>query len=289
MLVTSKEILTEAREKRYAVGAFNAFDYITADAIITAAEETQTPIIVQVGDLMDPKAPENRLMTRFEAMNFMHCIRSRAEASPIPVAIHLDHCRTFEGCARSIQMGVTSVMIDGSMLPFEENISITKKVVEMARPCGVSVEAEIGHVAGAAGDEVGEIYTTVEEARAFYEGTNVDLLAIAIGTAHGVYASKPSLQYDRIRELKEAIPIPLVMHGASGLEAAQYQRCVQCGISKINFATYMFLAGADAMKEVFVANVDGKLKYPDVLKIGARAETEIVKQHIGFFGTQSVA
>ena len=202
MLVASKDLLVKAREEGYAIGAFNAGNYTTFDAIITAAEELNAPVLVQVGDLLDPNAPESRLMTKPEAENFMLALRGRAKSTKVPVAIHLDHCRTFEGCMRMIALGASSVMIDASMKSFEENMELTKKVVEAARPCGVTVEAEIGHVSGA-NDAVGEIYTTVEEAQRFYTVTDVDILAVAIGTAHGVYASEPTLQYDRIKELKE--------------------------------------------------------------------------------------
>lgn len=288
MLVTSKEILTKAKEGHYGIGAFNALDIATVDAIITSAEETNTPIIVQFGDSLDPNAAESRRMSYFEAKNFMHYLRYRAEISRVPVAIHLDHCRTYDGCIRAMQFGATSVMIDGSMLPFEENIALTKKVLAEASSCNVSVEAEIGHVSGHDGDTSGGMYTTVEEAVSFYEQTGVDLLAVAIGTVHGVYREKPELKYDRIRELREAIPAPLVMHGASGLEPEQYEECVRCGITKINFATYMLLAGAEGMRKCLDEAGENKVPFQTVLKAGMEAEKEIIKRHIGYFKTESV-
>lgn len=286
MLVSSKQILEKARREHYGVGAFNALDISTVDAIITAAEETGTPIIVQFGDVLDPAAAESRRMSYFEACNFMHFLKYRAEVSPVPVAIHLDHCRTYEGCIRAMQFGATSVMIDGSMLDFEENIRLTQRVVREARPCGVTVEAEIGHVAGHAGDTTGDLYTTVEEAVRFYEQTGTDLLAVAVGTVHGVYKSKPQLQYERIEELRGAIPAPLVMHGASGLEPEQYRECVERGITKINFATYMLLAGAAGMKRCLEEAEDGTVPFQTVLKAGVEAEKDIIRKHIEYFCTK---
>lgn len=289
MLVASKELLVKARKEGYAIGAFNAGNYATFDAIITAAEELNAPVLVQVGDLLDPCAPESRLMTRSEAENFMQALRGRVLSSIVPIAIHLDHCRTFEGCMRMIALGVSSVMIDASMKPFEENIELAKKVIEAARPCGVTIEAEIGHVSGA-NDAVDEIYTTVEEAQRFYAETDVDILAVAIGTAHGVYASTPALQYDRIKELKEAIPAPLVMHGASGLSEEQYRICIRNGITKINFATYMSIAGAIAAKKIANSEEDGKkLRFEMVYKAGFMGMKDTVKKHIQIFGSAGKA
>lgn len=288
MLVTSKEILLEARKEHYGIGAFNALEIATVDAIISSAEEMNTPVIVQFGDVLDPNAAESRRMSYFDAKNFMHFLRYRAEVSPVPVAIHLDHCRTYDGCIRAMQFGATSVMIDGSMLPFEENIELTKRVVAEAGPCNVSVEAEIGHVSGHEGDVVGDLYTTVDEAVSFYEQTGVDLLAVAVGTTHGIYKSKPQLQYDRIEELRDAIPAPLVMHGASGLEPEQYTECVRRGITKINFATYMLLAGAQGMRECLSAAGENPVPFQAVLKAGMEAEKKIVKKHIGYFETKAI-
>lgn len=285
MLVSSYEILSKAREGQYAIGAFNAFDHPTVEAIICAAEEKGTPVIVQVGDWLDPSAPESKSKTLKEATNLWRFIRNRAEASSVPVCIHLDHCKTFEGCMRAIHFGASSVMIDASMKSFEENIAATQKVVEAAHSCNVSVEAEIGHVAFE-GDGIGDVYTTVEEAVRFYQQTGVDILAVAIGTVHGLYKREPCLQYDRIAELKAAIPAPLVMHGGSGLTAEQYKECITRGISKINIATNLHLAGGNAIKEMALAAGDKSVRYNAFLNAGAQAAQRVVSEYINYFLTE---
>lgn len=289
MLVTAKTILDKAKEENYAVGAFNVLSHGTVEAILQSAEETRTPVIVQINDFVDPDLQTARRKTQFETDNFMRYLVERAEASPVPVAINLDHCKTYEGCIRAIQWGATSVMIDGSELPLEDNIAITNKVIEAAHACGVSVEAEIGHVAGRADDTVkDDVYTTVEEAKYFYEKTGVDLLAVSIGTTHGVYLTKPELKFDRITELKECIPAPLVMHGGSGLTKDDYIECSKRGINKINFATYMFLAGGAAMKEAANDPDSRGAEFNTLYKVGVDAQKEIIKEHIGYFGTKSI-
>lgn len=287
MLVNTRDILNEAKKGGYAVGAFNLLSHSTVEAILTTAEETNTPVIIQFNDWIDPNLAPARRKTQFEADTFMHYMVERAKASPVPVAINLDHCKTYEGCIRAIQWGATSVMIDGSELPMAENIALTKQVVEVAHSCNVSVEAEIGHVGGRGDDAVKEdIYTTVEEAKDFYEQTRVDMLAVSIGTTHGVYLKKPELKFDRISELNEAIPIPLVMHGGSGLTKEDYIEVAKRGISKINFATYMFLAGGQAMADKIN---DGSMKKPEfntILKAGFEGQKKIIREHIGYFGTE---
>lgn len=285
MLVNSYEILSKAREGQYAVGAFNAFDHPTVEAIISAAEEKSVPVIVQVGDWLDPTAPESKSKTVKEATNLWRFIRNRAEAATVPVCIHLDHCKSFEGCMRAIHFGASSVMIDASSLPLEENIAITKKVVEAAHSSNISVEAEIGHVAFE-GDGVGDIFTTVDEAVRFYQKTQVDILAVAIGTVHGLYKKEPNLQYDRISELKAAIPAPLVMHGGSGLSVEQYKESITRGISKINIATNLHLAGGNAIKEMALAAGDKSVRYNAFLNAGANAAKQVVLEYIGYFLTE---
>ena len=288
MLVNGNDILLKAREEHYGVGAFNVNDYGAVEAILGAAEETMTPVIIQIGDWTDPNAAESKAKNPWDAQIFMDFVRNRAEVSPVPVCIHLDHCRTFEGCIRSVKLGATSVMIDASMCSFEENIALTKKVIEAVRGANVTVEAEIGHVDGHAGDTTGKLYTTVEEAKRFYEETGVDSLAVAIGTVHGIYAEEPVLQYDRISELREAIPAPLVMHGASGLEPEQYKECVKRGITKVNFATYMQLAGAHAIEKLVKEAGDQGGRFQSYYAAGVAGMREIVKQHIGYFQTKRI-
>lgn len=287
MLVNTKDILNDAKKGGYAVGAFNLLTHPTVEAILSTAEETNTPVIIQFNDWVDPDLAPARRKTQVEADLFMHYMVERAKASTVPVAINLDHCKTYEGCIRAIQWGATSVMIDGSELPLEENIAVTKRVVDIAHACNVSVEAEIGHVGGRGDDEVKEdIYTTVEEAKTFYEQTGVDMLAVSIGTTHGVYLKKPELKFERITELNEAIPIPLVMHGGSGLTKEDYIEVSKRGISKINFATYMFLAGGQAMADLVTSGSMKKPEFNTLMKAGVEAQKAIIREHIGYFGTE---
>ena len=285
-LVTMKQLLDVAKEKNYAVGAFDTMDRVTTEAILAAAEETKTPVIVMVV----PPCVNPDMMP--DAKEFMHYLVDRCSRSSVPVAVHLDHAPTYEDCMRGISLGCTSVMFDGSSLPLEENIAITKKVIEAAHACGVTVEAEIGHVAGHEGNMLdGNVadpscYTSVDEAIRFYQETGVDCLAVAIGTVHGVYKGTPSIDYDRLDEIKKAIPIPIVLHGGSGLFDEDYLKLVEHGINKINFFTAMTLAGAAAVKDFAAATP--KFQGMDVVNVLFKAEKEVVKHHIGVFGTQSI-
>lgn len=183
-------------------------------------------------------------------------------------------------------------MIDGSELPFEENIALTKKVVELAHACGVSVEAEIGHVAGHEAEILGDheadetAYTNFEDAVRFYEETKVDALAVAIGTVHGIYKGEPKLDYERLRKLRDALPCPLVMHGGSGLSPEHFRKAIECGINKVNFYTGMAVAAADACRSYLMENERADMT--DVLDIAQESINDTVKTHIDIFGTKVV-
>lgn len=283
-LVTMKKLLDEAKEKNYAVGAFDTLEYMTTEAILTAAEKKKVPIILMVMP-MSLDAPDAEI--------FMGHLVKRCQKSTVPVALHLDHSPTFESCMKGIKYGCTSVMFDGSSLPFEENVAITKKVIEAAHACGITVEAEIGHVAGHEGNMLeGNVadpnaYTTVEEAVEFYDKTGVDCLAVAIGTVHGVYKGTPNIDYERLDAIKKALPVPVVLHGGSGLNDEDYKKLVAHGINKINFYTAMSLAGAAAAKK-FVEETP-RFQYTDVIQAGKKAEEAVVSHHIGVFGTQPLS
>ena len=281
------ELTQKAKAEGWAIGAFNVNDHDTVEIILRAAEATNTPVLLQTGDYADPNAPEARRMSPYEADNFTRYLRTRAESCCVPVGIHLDHCRTFDGCMRAIQYGATSVMLDASMKPFAENVALTNKVKEVCKATNVALEAEIGHVSGHP-DSEGVIYTEVEDAKKFYAETGVDMLAVSIGTVHGVYASDPVLNYDRIRELKAAIPAALVMHGSSGLTAEQFKDAVAAGIVKINFATYLQLTAGAAAKDFVLAHADEKIRFGQLTAAGRAAGVEYIKAHIGYFGTKPV-
>lgn len=279
-LVTMKEVLKESIEKKYAVGAFDTMDRVFTEAILNAAEKKGVPVILMI---VPPCVEEPG------ADLFMSYLVDRCEKSTVPVALHLDHSPSYENCMKAIHYGCTSVMFDGSSLPYEENVAITKKVIEAAHACGVTVEAEIGHVSGHEGNMLdGNVadesaFTTVEEAKKFYEDTGVDCLAVAIGTVHGVYKGTPHLDLERLQAIREALPIPIVIHGGSGLTKEDYKNMVAHGANKINFFTAMTLEAADAVRKLL--NEKEKLTMTDIINAGQNAAEEVVSEHIEIFGT----
>lgn len=283
-LISMKEILTETVEKKYAVGAFDTMDHSMTEGILCAAERLERPVIIMVVDFLYRKPGYE---------NFFRYLVDRCDHASVPVAIHLDHCTNYAGVVKSIKYGCTSVMLDGSSLPIEENIALTKKICEFAHACGVSVEGEIGHVAGHEGNMLegnvadASAYTKVEDAVRYVEQTGVDALAVAIGTVHGVYKGEPKLDFERLSQIRAAVPIPLVMHGGSGLSPENFKKSIACGINKINFFTGMSLGAADAMIKC-VEERRKKLQFGDILNVGIDKVSEIVSEHIEIFGTQKL-
>ena len=240
--VTTKEILENAKNNNYAVCAFNAENLEMVQAIIWGAEEMNSPVIIQT-------TPST---VKYSDCAYFHAIvRTAAENSRIPAALHLDHGTGFDLVCKAIKSGYSSVMIDGSQKSFEENINITKKVVEFAYGLNIPVEAELGKVGGKEDDFIsdGEIYTNPGDAIEFVRQTGIDSLAIAIGTAHGLYKIQPKLDLDRLSEIKTIIDIPLVLHGATGLSDETIKECVKRGINKINFATELRQIYTNAVRE----------------------------------------
>lgn len=283
MLVTMKEILSEAIEGKYAVGAFDTMNPVFTEAILAAAEKRQVPVIIMVCDYS---------FTLPNAEYFMKDTIERCKAAKVPVCVHLDHGPTFEDVMKAIHYGCTSVMIDGSELPYEENVALTKKVVEAAHACGVSVEAEIGHVAGHEAEVLGDheadeaAYTNLRDAVAFYEATKVDALAVAIGTVHGIYKGEPKLDYDRLAQIREAVHCPLVMHGGSGLSPEHFRNAIEGGINKVNFYTGMAVKAADDCRAYLMENERADMT--DVLELAAESIRETVEQHLDIFGTKKL-
>ncbi len=289
MLVNPKRMIAKAREEHYGIGCFNVFDYDSVEAVLGAAEETNTPVIVGILDFVEKNTEFSKFrMSEEKCAHFMRFLRNRAEGSKVSVCIHLDHCNTYEGCIRAIQWGATSVMLDASQKPFEENVTLTQQVVRAARACGVAVEGEIGHIAGHP-NALGEQYTSVEDAVAYYEATGVDLMAVSVGSVHGVLTSKPVLQYELMRQLRDAVPCGLVMHGASGMTEEEYSQSVQSGITKLNFASYLQMGMADAMRKMMADNNQKHLFAMEVNNEQVAKGMEIVREHIGYFRTQPMA
>ena len=234
MLVNFQTILKDADEKGYAVPAFNVYNMETVMGVIRAAEEQRSPVIIQF---------YSRLATTGFADYLAPVILKAAEKASVPVCMHLDHGAGFEAAAIALKNGATGIMVDFSQLSLEENIANTKKAVDILSAMAIGVEGEIGHI-GKAADGVPTDYTTVEEAKTYVEGTGVSALAVAVGTAHGRYKQAPVLQIERIKEIKDEVKIPLVLHGGSGVPDDQIQAAVKAGIRKINFGTdlcYSFL------------------------------------------------
>ena len=249
MLVTGKEVLQHAHENGYAVGAFNVNNMEIVQAIIAAAEETKSPVILQAsqGGLKYAGVEYIAQMAKIAAYN-----------AKVPVVIHLDHGTDFKQIMQCIRHGFTSVMIDGSKYPLEGNIEITNKVIEIAHAVGVSVEAELGKIGGTEDDitvsEREATFTDPDDAEKFVRETGVDSLAIAIGTAHGPYKGEPKLDFDRLKVIKERLNMPIVLHGSSGVPEDSIRKAVSLGVNKINIDTDIRMAFTRAVREFVVNN-----------------------------------
>ena len=241
MLVKFQDILKDANERGYAVPAFNVYNMETVMGVIAAAEEMRSPVIMQF---------YSRLATTGFADYLAPVILKAAKTASVPVCMHLDHGSGYEAAAIALKNGATGIMVDFSTLPLGENIEKTAKAVGVLKAAGVGVEGEIGHI-GKAADGVPTDYTTVEEAKTYVSATGVSALAVAVGTAHGRYKQAPSLAIERIKEIKEAVKIPLVLHGGSGVPDDQIRSAVAAGITKINFGTDLCYSFLD---EVFVTD-----------------------------------
>lgn len=270
-LAPMKEILKLAEERNVAYGAFVTVSYETALAAIEAGSELDCPVIFITGtDCCD-------LMGGFEGT--VETVKRAAANARIPIALHLDHCQTYEECVQAIHAGYSSVMIDGSSLPFEENIALTKKVVDYAHSLGVTVEGELGKLVGEEGNLVVKsadgAQTNPQEAKEFVERTGVDCLAVSIGTQHGHYTAAPQLNIERLKAIKELVNVPLVLHGGSGTPIDQVQESIRHGIRKINVATDVLTAVADSFEEL---KKQPEFKYNTAMFINSKnAAKELIK------------
>ncbi len=269
MLVTLKEILAIAEERKIAVGSFNTPNLASLRAIIGAAEALDQPVIIMHAQVHE----EMGLCTMEEVAPIM---LAAAKKSTVPVCVHLDHGTDVDYVKRGLELGFTGVMFDGSALSHEENFAKTKEVVALAKLTGASVEAEIGSMGTREGSNAADmdnpesIYTDPAMAKQFVEETGIDALACAFGTVHGLYLKEPKLDFDRLAEIDSLVSVPLVMHGGSGVSTEDYRRVISLGIAKINYYTYMSKAGAEA--------INGKTfgQYHDIVK----AATEAMKTDV---------
>lgn len=268
-VVTTKQIMLDAQAGHYAVGAFNAENMEMVLAIIAAAEEARSPVIIQTTPstlkYADPRV--------FAAM-----ARAAAADSTVPVAIHLDHGDSFELAEKCLRGGYTSIMIDGSKKDFDENIALSARVVELCHSQGIPVEAELGKVGGKEDSLTCDTpaYTDPDEAAEFVARTGIDSLAVAIGTAHGIYKGEPHVDTDRLAAIREKVFIPLVLHGTSGVPADTVRRCVSLGICKVNYATDLRIAYTAAVREY----LDADAQVFDPKKYGKAAMQKVSRQVI---------
>jgi len=305
MLVTNKELLRKAQKEAYAVGAFNIQNLESLLAVVEAAVEEESPVIVAV----TPSA------IKYGGLNYLAgLVKTAAEVSPIPISLHLDHGEDVETVKKCLEAGFTSVMIDGSHLPFEENISLTKRVVDLAHQKGVSVEGELGRLAGIEEKTVAEreaVLTDPIEAEEFVRRTGVDALAVSIGTSHGAYKFKgePKLDFERLKQIRERVDVPLVLHGASSVpqwiieKATKYgaelagakgipedhiRKAIALGITKINIDTDLRLAFTATVREV-LANSPKEFDPRKILGPAKEAMKEVVKAKMRLFGSSGKA
>lgn len=240
-LFSMHEMLQKAQKEGYAVGAFNVENMEMIQAVIAAAEELNAPVIIQTTPSTIKYASPRLFAANVSAL---------VDSARIPVALHLDHGDSFALAAQSLHAGYSSVMIDGSKLPLDENIAITKSVVSLCRPCGISVEGELGAIGGKEDGIEGEMkYTDPDESALFASQTGVDALAVAIGTAHGIYKETPRLNVERLKQIREKTSVPLVLHGTSGLNGEVVKECISNGICKVNYATDLRIAFSNGIKE----------------------------------------
>ena len=251
MLITLQEALKYANKKEVAIGAFNVTNLEHIQAVLETAEKLNVPTIIDFAQTHE----ENDVAYLDEIGPIMVLMAERAK---VPVVVHLDHGVDLDYIEKSLKMGFTSMMFDGSALPYEENIKRTKKAVELARKYNVTIEAEIGKMAGITlnNDGVTEnrksdrsMYTDPSEAKDFVKKTGVDCLAASFGTVHGEYFSEPNLDFELVKELSDATGIPIVMHGGSGVSHEDYKKVIKNGVRKINYFTYMDKAGAAGINE----------------------------------------
>lgn len=284
MLVTLKDILKDAEKNQVAVGSFNTPNLESILAVLGAAEELNVPVILMHAQVHEAFMPLDTIGP---------VMLEKAEKARVPVCVHLDHGESVDYVARAFKLGFTSAMYDGSLLPFEENVSNTCKVVEMAKTYGASVEAEIGTLGkrecGSADDgEAAQIYTNPEDAERFVKETGIDALACSFGTAHGLYLKEPKLDMGVLEGVRQRVSLPLVMHGGSGVSEDDYRAVIARGVRKINYYTYMAKAGGEAVREMIRQSADKPVYFHDIFTVGMEAMKQDVKRALQVFNMRVV-
>lgn len=278
-IISTKYLLQDAQAKGYAVPAFNIHNAETIQAIVEVCSEMQSPVILA-------GTPGTFKHIAFEEIYALCSAYSRS--FKIPLAIHLDHHETLADIRRKVNAGVRSAMIDGSHFPFAENVKLVKSVVDFCHLNDCSVEAELGRLGGVEDDmdvdEESAFLTDPQEARRFVEQTGVDSLAVAIGTAHGLYTKKPKIDFQRLGEIREVVSVPLVLHGASDVPDEYVRRTIALGVCKVNVATELKIAFSNAVKAWFVDNPDGN-DPRFYMRVGMEAMKAVVRSKIRVCGS----
>ncbi|MBA7626471.1 Fructose-bisphosphate aldolase [subsurface metagenome] len=285
-LVTTKEMLKKAQAEGYAVGAFNANNLEIVQAIIEVAEEERAPVILQA----------SQGAIKYAGLEYIVAmVKTAAEKATVPVALHLDHGTDYLQNIKCMRAGFTSLMFDGSKLPFDENVAMTKKVCEMAHAVGIPVEAEIGQIGKAGGDEPGvaidrakEFYAKPDEAQKFVELTGLDSLAAAIGTIHGCRTPFAKLDMPRIEKIRELTNVPLVLHGASGCNDEEIKKGIAAGMSKINIDTRIRMAFVKKTREV-LKELPDEIDPRKILGPAKEAAKEVIRDRMRHFGCSGKA
>ena len=280
MLVNLKEILKIAEEEKTAIGMFNATGFDSLQAVVAAAEELNRPVIIAHAEVHNVYNDISMVGPAMVAV---------ANNAKVPVCVHLDHGTSLDMVYKALRLGFTSVMMDASAMPYEENLRLTKMITEAAHAMNVSVEAELGRlVTGEAGSgethadmKAEDFYTDPQEAKEFCEATGIDALAIAFGTAHGFYTAQPKLDFDVVKNVAKATGLPLVMHGGSGVSEEGFKKSIANGIRKINYYSYMSKAGYNAAKALIEKSTTSYLH--DVEYAAMQAMKEDVKKAIKVF------
>jgi fructose-bisphosphate aldolase class II len=297
-LVNLNDLLRDAVKKGYAVGSFNMVGFGFLNGILEAAEEESSPVILSIAEVHLP---------HMQVEQFVPVALQSAQRASVPVAVHLDHGFHFETVVKAIRWGFSSVMFDGSEMDFEDNLAATKLVTRIAKPVGVSVEAELGRVGGAEGGGAGvsaagapdasvsdaeaverpdSRYTDPDLAVRFVRETGVDVLAISVGNAHGFYRTPPKLDFDRIEKIRDRVDVPLALHGGSGIPDESFIRAIRLGISKINYFTAMTYAAAARIKEFIRTDPKG---YEYISLEAKKAIKEVVRERMRVFGSSGRA
>ena len=279
MLVSGKELLEKANAGNYAIGAFNFTDMENLQGIIEAAEELNAPVFIQT----------TQGAIDFAGFEYLADLGlGAAKRAKVPVALHLDHGQKYDYIMKAIRLGWTSIMMDASKYSLEENAKMVNEVIKVAKPLGITVEAEIGIIGGKEDDlEVDkDIYTETSDAVKYYDLTGCDSLAIAVGTAHGLYKGEVKIDFNRIKEIKEALNIPLVLHGSSGVPEEMVSRAVSMGINKVNFDTELKVANLKALTK-FMDENPGVYDVRKIYRPCREAMKEVVKNKIIACGTEN--